>query len=290
MQRLRMLLILSIATVTGVAQAQAPKGALPEGVQASRNLDYGKNERNKLDVYVPKSDKPLPLVIWIHGGGWEAGSKETNPALSLLARGYAVAGINYRYSKQAVFPAQIQDCKAAIRYLRDNAAKFNLNPEAFAVWGASAGGHLSALVGTTGDVKDWDGNSKTSSAVKAVVNWFGPTDLAKLSPPGIEGNPISKLLGGDTGTKSELAKQANPITHINKGDAPMLIIHGDNDKLVPLSQSQLLHDALVKNGLESELLVFKKAGHGDKEFISQVTAEANRKKLEEFLAKHLKSK
>ena len=145
--------------------AQAPK--LPEGAVAEKNLAYGEHERQKLDVFVPKGDGPFPLVVWVHGGAWEAGSKDGNPAAVLMDRGFAVASINYRYSKQAVFPAQINDCKAAIRWLRANAKKYKIDADHIGVMGASAGGHLVALLGTSGGVKELEGDpSRPSPAVR----------------------------------------------------------------------------------------------------------------------------
>lgn len=289
---MRWLFSTALSLVAATLSAQVPKlPDAPEGSQTSKDVSYGPHERNKLDITVPKSDKPTPLVIWVHGGGWEAGDKGFNPGASLLAKGYAIASINYRYSKQAVFPAQLHDCKAAVRFLRDNAKTYNLDPNAFGVWGASAGGHLVALLGTTGDVPDLEGDAKTktSSKVQAVCDWFGPTDLAKLSPMSAASSPITKLLGGSTTDKADLATLANPITHITKTDAPFLTFHGDADKLVPVSQSELLHAALTKAGVESELVVLKGADHGDREFQAQVGNAENRKKLLAFLDRHLKA-
>ncbi|MGL6075589.1 MAG: alpha/beta hydrolase fold domain-containing protein [Fimbriiglobus sp.] len=281
-----------VLTTTSVAFAQTSKGPkLPDGTSVNKDLAYGKHERQKLDLFVPKSETPLPVVIWIHGGGWEAGDKSGNPAIALLTQGYAVVGINYRLSQHAVFPAQIEDCKAAIRYLRDNAKKHNLDPDHFAVWGASAGGHLSLLLGTSHGVKDLEGEeSKTSTQVQAVCDWFGPTDLVKLSPSFAKNNPITKLIGGTTGEKADLAKAANPITHLTKDDAPVLIFHGDEDSLVPLSQSELFAAAAKKTGIECELVTFNKANHGGTEFMKQVNSEAQRKKRDDFFAKYLKPK
>jgi len=142
------------------APKPARKSALPEAVRVERNLEYvpGGHERNKLDLYLPAmAEKPLPVVVWIHGGAWRAGSKEGCPAVGLVSRGYAVASINYRLSQHAVFPAQIEDCKAAIRFLRAAAKQYKLDPDHVGVWGASAGGHLVALLGTSGGVKDLEG-------------------------------------------------------------------------------------------------------------------------------------
>lgn len=281
---------LAVAGVIGLAAplcAQAPKG-LPAGTRVEKNVAYGPHERNKLDVFVPSSDAPLPLVIWVHGGGWEGGSKENNPAISLLGKGFAVASINYRFSKQAPFPAQIHDCKAAVRFLRANAKTYNLDPDRFGAWGASAGGHLVALLGTSGNVKNLEGDVGTkgvSSKVQAVCDWFGPTDLIKLSPPVAKNNPVTRLLGGDTGEKADLAKLANPITHCTKETCPVLILHGDKDSLVPLSQSELLHDALTKAGVESTLIVVPGVGHS-----GAVAGNGNAEKIAAFFEKHLKPK
>jgi acetyl esterase/lipase len=278
-----------VAPTSLFAQSKGPK--LPDGVTAERDVAYGTHERQKLDVYVPKSEKPLPLVIWVHGGGWEAGTKDNNPALTLMARGFAVAGINYRLSQHAVFPAQIHDVKAAVRYLRANAKKLNLNADKFGAVGASAGGHLVALLGTSGSVKDLEGDGGhvgVSSKVQAVCDWFGPTDIAKMSPAGITGNPITKLLGGDTGSKATLAKAANPITHITKDVPPFLIIHGDKDPLVPLSQSELLHTALKDAKVSSDLWVIPGAAHGGKEFTAALTTGEHKNRIGDFFEKQLK--
>src|SRR5688572_31627028 len=155
------LAVVGFALAVGTAAGQQPKAKgpnLPAGTKAEKDIAYGDHERQKLDVFVPKADKPLPLVMWVHGGGWEGGSKDGgNPAVGMLYRGYAVAAINYRLSKHAVFPAQIHDVKAAVRFLRSNAKTYNLDPDRFGAAGASAGGHLVVLLGTSCGVKDLEG-------------------------------------------------------------------------------------------------------------------------------------
>jgi acetyl esterase/lipase len=264
------------------AKQKAPPQAapLPAGVEAHRDLSYGPHpERNVLDLYVPMSDKPLPLVIWVHGGGWQNGSKNgNNPAMQLLARGYAVAAVNYRLSQHAVFPAQIHDCKAAVRFLRANAGKYNLNPAAFGVWGSSAGGHLVTLLGTSGGNPALDptpGKSIVSDRVQAVCDFYGPTDLAKMgeqSGPNSKidhnapNSPESRLIGGPIQENKDKAAKANPVEYVSKDSPPFLILHGDADPLVPLAQSELLVAALKKVGAEVELVVIKGGGHGGAEF------------------------
>ncbi len=286
-----------LATMAAPAPAQQPK--VPDGTRVERNLEYGPHERNKLDLYVPTGDGPFPLVIWVHGGAWQSGSKEGGgPALFLLGRGYAVAAINYRLSQHAKFPAQIEDCQAAVRFLRASAKKYHLDPDHFGAMGASAGGHLVALMGTAGDAKEFAGSGKVkdgSSRVQCVVDLFGPTDLTRMQEQShgrgainhdAPTDPEAKLLGGPVQENKAKAAAANPITYVTKDDPPFLILHADKDPLVPLGQSELLHAALKKAGVESELVVIPGAAHGGKEFAS----EANRKKIEAFFDRHLKAK
>ena len=264
---------------------------LPEGVQAHRNVEYARAGEKKLllDLYVSKEAKqPLPLVVWVHGGGWSGGDKRRCPATRLTEHGYAAASVNYRLSREATFPAQIHDCKAAIRWLRANAGKYNLDPKRIGVWGGSAGGHLVALLGTSGGVKEAEGdlgNAEQSSRVQAVCDWFGPTDLARLAgakaPRLGRSHPVAGLLGGPASEKKQLAELANPITHVTSDDPPFLIMHGDRDPLVPVSQSRRLHDALTAAGVESTLHVVKGAGHGFR-------GAPIDKTVREFFDKHLK--
>jgi acetyl esterase/lipase len=270
-------------------------------MRAERNIPYVENgHRNQvLDLYLPEqlSDKPLPLMIWIHGGAWMAGSQANPPVLYLVNEGFAVASIQHRFSSDAIWPAQAYDCKAAIRFLRANAAKYNFDPNHFGVGGDSSGGHLAAFVGTSGDVSEMEGdlgNPGVSSRVQAVVDWFGPTDftlMAQQSGPGSmiqhdsPYSPESLLLGGPVQEKRELAKTANPLTYIDKNDPPFLIMHGDNDQLVPLGQSVILAKALIDSGVEEVTMkTIPGAGHEGPQFRS---AESQRL-MEEFLSRKLK--
>ena len=284
--------LVAFLVLTSHALAQRPQAKVPEGTKVHRNLEYvkGGHERQRLDLYIPENAVgPVPVIVWIHGGAWLSGSKENGgPALSFLAQGYAVASINYRLSQHARFPAQIEDCKAAIRWLRANAKTYNLDPDHFGVWGASAGGHLVALLGTSGDVKDLEGDDGTpdqSSRVQAVVDWFGPTDFTKMGGSHDRpDSPESKLLGGPVPENKDKAARANPITYASKDDPPFLIMHGDKDTTVPFSQSELLLEALKKAGVDATFRPVKGAGHGGREFSS---AE-NRKLVEDFFDRHLK--
>jgi acetyl esterase/lipase len=269
-------------------QPAEPK--LPEGVKALRDLSYveGGHERNRLDLYLPeKAEGRLPLVVWIHGGAWRAGNKDRCPAVYLVGKGYAVASINYRLSQHAVFPAQIEDCKAAIRWLRANAAKHHLDPDHIGVWGESAGGHLVAMLGTTGNVKDLDGtggNLDQSSRVQCVVDWFGPANLATMGRQADRPDtPVAQLIGGPVQENREKARKASPLTYVSKDSAPFLIMHGDQDDVVPLAQSEALAAALKKAGVEVTLQVVKGNKHGGPGFGSP----ENRKLIDDFFARHL---
>ncbi len=260
-----------------------------QGVQVLRNLPYVANghQRQRLDIYLPENPTGrLPLVVWIHGGGWEAGSKEDCIAVPLVAKGYAVAAINYRFSQHALFPAQIEDCKAAIRWLRANAAKYHLDPDHIGVWGSSAGGHLVAMLGTAGGIKEFDkgDNLDQSSRVQCVVDFFGPAEMLTMGKLADKpGTVVAKLIGGPVQDNKEKARAASPLTYVSKDSAPFLIMHGDRDDLVPLAQSQTLAAALQKAGVEATLVVVKGSGHGGPTFITP----EYRQLIEDFFARHL---
>jgi acetyl esterase/lipase len=252
------------------------------GLKSHRDLVYveGGHERHKLDLHLPeKADGPLPLIIWVHGGGWQNGSKDGCPPLrgGYIERGYAVASINYRLSGHAVFPAQIEDCKAAIRWLRVHAKEYGLDAKRFGVWGSSAGGHLVALLGTSGDVKEFDvgANLDQSSRVQAVCDYYGPTDFTVfVTTPGYESHatdssPEAKLIGGAVMQNKAMAARVNSITYVSKDDPPFLIVHGDKDPTVPINQSQLLFEAFKKTGVSAHFHTIHGAGHGGPGFAGQ---------------------
>jgi len=250
-------------------------GQTPSGVRMEQDLVYARAGQKDLllDLYLPVSHSAarLPVIVWVHGGGWRGGSKERCPAAREARRGYAVASVNYRLSQEAVFPAQIHDLKAAIRWLRANAGSYGLDPGRFGAWGESAGGHLVALLGTSGGVGELEGNlgnAGYSSRVQAVVDFFGPTDFLQMPKfPGsilheAPDSPESQLIGGPILQNKDKAARANPITYIGKDSPPFLIMHGDQDRMVPANQSELLAEALKKAGIEVQLGIVKGAGHG----------------------------
>jgi acetyl esterase/lipase len=250
---------------------QAKPFVAPEGVELQRDIEYGTGNSRPLRLHLmtPKeaSKTPRPVVVWIHGGGWQGGHRDSGlPRLApLVQHGYVGVSIEYRLSAESQFPAQLEDCRTAIRYLRQNAKALNIDPNRIGVWGSSAGGHLVALLGTIGQhekVPDKGPYKGISARVQAVCDFCGPTDLAKLSANAKPGNPIEKLLGGPASAKQKLATLANPITHVNKDAPPFLIVHGDMDKTVPMEQSELLEAALKKAGVPVTLYVAKGQGHG----------------------------
>jgi acetyl esterase/lipase len=254
----------------------------------------------KLDLYLPEGDGPFPLIINVHGGGFMMGDK-SNPAEAdtFLANGYAVASVDYRLSGEALAPAQIEDLKAAVRWLRANAQEYNLDPERFAAFGQSAGGNLVALLGTSCGVAELEGaelgNAEQSSCVQAVVDWFGPTDFLQMdqqfagtSCPATHDaadSPESMLLGAPIQTVPEQAQAVNPITYVTPDDPPFLIQHGTADCNVPPQQGQLLYDALLPAiGAENvTYTLLEGAGHGG----SQFSDAANMQLVLDFLSRHL---
>jgi acetyl esterase/lipase len=266
-----------IPAITAEAKKDDPQkilSRLPKGTIIERDIVYATNGDRKmlLDVYRPKSDKPLPLVIWFHGGAWDWGTKDrSNPMVALIARGYAVSGVTYTKSREEIFPAVINDCRAAVSFLRFNAKRYNLDPNRFGAAGQSSGGHLTALLATVGDTDHFTKHpitKKASSALQAASPWSGPTDFLKLNDTRCVINyskkhsAPSRLIGQPIKKAPEKCKRANPITYISKADPPCFIVHGDKDFVVPLNQSELLHAALKKTGVPSTLYVVKGGNHG----------------------------
>jgi acetyl esterase/lipase len=258
------------------------------------------SETQKLDLYLPDGDGPFPLVIMVHGGGFMFGDKADGAGLTgvdqLVEAGYAVASINYRLSGEATYPAQIFDAKAAVRFLRANAAQYKLDPEKFGAWGASAGGSLVALLGTTCGVAELEGgelgNVDQSSCVQAVVDWFGPIDFLAMDEQfaGTEcaqnhdeaNSPESMLVGAPIQSVPEIVATTNPMNYIDAGDASFLIQHGSADCNIPPVQGQLLAEALGAD--KATYTLIDGAGHGGSQF---ETAE-NLQVVTAFLDQYLK--
>lgn len=248
-------------------------------------VEYGKAGDTPLlmDIIRPAADPghKMPAVIWIHGGGWCGGDKkDIRPAIITLAElGYTCASINYRLTDEAPFPAQIEDCKCAVRFLRANADKYNIDPNRIGTAGLSAGGHLSALMGTTNGVSELEGKGgwqDTSSSIQAAVDQCGPTDFVIIRALALQMGDITgaearkrlgqleALLGGPIEDKEAECKAASPTTYITEDDPPFLIIHGDADPTVPIIQSQLFEKALKAKGVPVELMIVKGGDHSMK--------------------------
>jgi acetyl esterase/lipase len=271
-----------------------------------RDLEYSRagDVSLKLDLYLPKTQGLHPLIVWIHGGAFRAGDKGEifwTPLPSQTERGYAVASINYRLSGQAAFPAPVQDARSAIRWLRANAGKYDIDAERIVVGGESAGGYIAAFLGTLGDISIFDrfpiANSKQSSRVQGVVDFFGPTDFLQMDAGipkscvkpmvhDVADSPESLLLRCDLQECPEKVKAADPITYVSKDDPPFLIFHGTEDCLVAPNQSQLLYDALTAAGVRASLHLLPGLSHADKRFISS----ENENLVNEFIDSILKPK
>jgi len=277
---------------------QAPEAEL----KVVKDIEYANVDgvSLKLDLYLPPanaaaqpSGRKPPLLVWIHGGGWRYGDKADFPLRWLVQKGYAGASINYRLSDVALFPAGVHDCKGAIRWLRANAEKYGYDATRIGVSGGSAGGHLAALLGVTGDVQELEGDvaghTDRSSRVQAVVNIFGPTDFPRLAEQGHPefttslvalwlGDPISGKKGKD------LARLASPIYHITRDDPPFLAIQGTKDPLVFVPQVASFHEAYEKAGLESNLQIIEGAQHN----MGQVLDEERKKLVEALFERHIR--
>lgn len=294
--------LLSIALVFS-ALASACGGGDSTSATTATDVAYASvSAAQKLDIYRPSGDGPFPAVLLIHGGGFMFGDKadEAANAQALVARGYVAVSVNYRLSREARFPSQVHDVKAAVRFLRANAATYKIDPERIGSWGASAGGHLSAMLGTSAGVAALEGadlgNAAQSSRVKASVDWFGPINFATMDAQAaalgftIQTNsptsPESQYLGQAVADAPALVKQANPSTYISADDAAFFIQHGSADKNIPYTQSAQFHQALtqVKGSAAAQYELIPGAGHGTAEF----STSANLAKVLAFFDANLK--
>jgi acetyl esterase/lipase len=284
------------------ASAPAPRSAAPQAprsrgdVEVKANLPYAGNDnpRQMVDLYLPKNratDKPLPVVVYIHGGGWSGGSRAGGGmAAGFAASGnYAGVSVGYRLSDEVKWPAQIHDCKAAIRWIRGHAKEYNLDPDHIGVTGTSAGGHLVCLLGLTGNTKELEGSigefTSLSSKVTCVANYYGPTDTTSPLMQGDaalnDDRAVVGLLGGPLKDKAAEAKASSPLTYIHAGAPPFLTAHGTKDMRVNFNNATRLHEALTKAGNSSILLAMTDGGHG---FTSP---ELNRR-VQQFFDLHLR--
>jgi len=294
-KQIEIFLLLFVTVFPAFAQTNPVIDIFPEGTILHGNLAYNNDTLHKhlLDIYLPANAKgKLPLVIFIHGGGWLSNDKYADmgymkkTVVEIISNGYALASIDYRHSTQAIFPAQIQDCNRAVSFLYDNADKYGFDREHFAVMGFSAGGHLASLVSLSenDDIHAFymPGTSKLFS-FKAVVDFYGPSELI-LFPGYDENSPEALLIGAAPLERPDLAKAASPVTYVDKNDPPFLIIHGEKDELVSTKHSQLLSSWLSVTGVQNELIIVKDAPH----FGVMFDSDELRNKVMNFLKEHLK--
>ncbi len=294
-----------------IAAPDAPKAKTTEPapnsppVKIERSVLYDTIEKQKLylDIARPKEGGPYPCVVIFHGGAWVGGSRKDvslgdkgkngtiEPSIleDVAARGYVAVAPSYRLAPKFPFPAQIQDARAAVRFLRANAKTYDIDPEKIAAAGFSAGGHLALLLGLADKVNGWDagGNLDQSSRVQCVVDYFGPADLSLYSAsPAVEDAYMVPVFGKAVKTDPEVYKKASPISYVSKAAPPVQILHGTFDLIVPIIHSENLLKKLTGAGAEAEMITVRGEGHG---WTGRTFARTLNDSLK-FLDAHLKGK
>jgi len=299
----KLLTILSFILFIKTATAQiAPRvqNIFPQGTVVYGNINYAgdTSTHHLLDIYLPQNAKSnTPVIIWVHGGAWMLNDKYSdmsymkNTIKMFIDSGYALASIDYRYSTQAPFPAQIQDCNQAVDFLYRNAEKYKLDKHRFALMGFSAGGHLASLMAMSNNSNIpafYHDGTKPHFAIKAMVDYYGPQDFLIMSASPGDGpppnpNPIALLLGATPFERPDLAKKASPLTYLDKADPPFFIVQGEKDQSVPPTQSIILANYLKAYNIPHELTIVPGAPHYGEMF----DAADIRAKLLAFLKAHL---
>lgn len=251
-------------------------------------------ETLQLDLYKPDTGGAVPLLVYVHGGAWENGSKAAMPLAALVERGYAIASIDFRPASRAPFPAQVHDIKAAVRFLRAAAGRYGYDPARIGIVGASSGAHLAAAVGTSNGDDALEGtlgeHTAQSSDVGAIVAYFPATNLTTIlaqSTPfgvGVREPALKRLLGALPQDNEALARQASPVFHVDAEDPPLLLLHGDQDPQMPINQSHEIEGAYERHGNAVEFVVVHGAKHGGDEFY----VPANIERVAAFLDEHLR--
>jgi len=290
--------ILWVVILSVIPQGAAPAIDVPDGFVFKEDIAYGiDSERQRLDILYPENpETPLPAIIHIHGGGWYTGGKGGERTFNMM-RTFAEAGfvslsIEYRLSDEAPFPAGVEDCKSAIRWLRSHAEEYGIDPTRIGALGASAGGHLSAMLAVTGPEDGFDGDepdSRFSARIQAAVPICAPLDLrVPISDGMFEGDDpvVVRFLGGPLSEKMDAAKRASPITYVKPGLPPLLLVHGTADRRVHISQSEGMAEALEKVSSSCELLPIEGGNHG----MGIVRDEPEvLRRVVEFFERHLKN-
>jgi len=291
--------VLRAAAALAACSAWSAAG-LAQDLHKLADLQYAEvgGQPLKLDLYRP-SEPHAPLLVWLHGGRWEVGSKERMPLGALVEHGYAVASLDFRPASRARFPAQVHDIKAALRFLRARAPDYGYDATRIGILGESSGGHLAALVGTTNGHAELEGSLGehlgVSSEVQAIVSYFGASDLLTIlaqSTPyglGIREPALKTLLGALPNENEPLARLASPVFQVDTRDPPLLLLHGDQDPQMPINQSHELEGAYERAGLDAKLIVVHGAGHGGGAFFDVERTKVVAAFLDEHLRRDLAS-
>ena len=290
---LRPSLVILLGLLTSAARLQAAELAVPENVAFERDIEFANpdNQHLQVNLAMPKGGDGLcPAVVCIHGGGFRAGKRESYDKLcvTLAERGFVAITVTYRLAPAYPFPAAVQDSKAAVRWLRANAAKYKVDPARIGVTGGSAGGHLAQFLGVTAGVKEFEAgeNLDQSSAVACVVNFYGPSDLTKSYGASVDAAEVLPLFfGGDLSTKRREHIVGSPLYWVTPSAAPTLVVHGTDDKYVAYEQAGWMVEKLKASAVEAELLTLEGTGHGFK----GADMEKAEKALLDFFKKHLTS-
>lgn len=296
--------IVSFIAIVNLASAQSPspvQNIFPKGTVTYGNIPYANDtvKRHLLDIYLPPDAAAnTPLIVWVHGGAWMLNDKYAdmgymkNTIKGFIDGGYALASIDYRYSTEAIFPAQIQDCNEALEYLYQHAEQYKIDKNRIALIGFSAGGHLASLAALSNNntvPEFYENAAKTHFKIKCVLDYYGPSDLVAIgSSPDTSinnaRNPLSILLGALPLQRPDLARRASPVTYVDKNDPPFLIVQGEKDQSVPNTQSILLSSWLSLAGVKNQLIIVPNAPHYGEMF----DVEDVRKNVFSFLSMYLK--
>lgn len=288
--------IAALALICAAVLWPSARSAVAQEAASVADIEYAKSADGQpllLDLYLPTQRQSPQLLVWIHGGAWEAGSKQRMPLGPLVEHGYAIASLDFQPASVAPFPGQVHQIKAAIRFLRGMSRRYGYDASRIAVLGASSGGHLAALVGTTNGDSDLEGalgeHLGESSDVQAIVSFFGASNLTTIlaqSTPfglGVRTPALKRLLGALPEEEPAVARLASPVFHVDAADPPLLLLHGDQDPQMPINQSHELVGAYESVGLEAPFVVVHGARHGGAQFF-----DAERLKIvAEFLDRHL---
>ncbi len=301
MQCLRMTTAVTAVVVSSLLipfQTASAQDAIPDSVSFEKDIEYANPDGQHLQLNMarPKDgDGPFPAVICIHGGGFRAGTREgfNELCLQLSQRGYVAVTVSYRLAPKYQFPAAVHDVKAAVRWVRANAAKYDIDPDRIGTTGGSAGGHLAQFLGVTSGVKQFEGdggNAEYSSSVDCVVNFYGPSDFTKSYDASVDAAEVLPLfLGGNLQQQRQRHIEASPLSWVTPEASPTLCIHGTNDNYVAHEQAIWLIDRLNASGIEATLMTIENGDHGFRTSSPEVKARIENARFE-FFDKHLKTK